>query len=214
MPDLFGLLSQYIDFFPLVALGGLLLAGLNLPVSEDLIIITGALLSYKKPELLIYNLLAIYLGAISTDYLVYWVGRKVRSGASKYKFFSRMIPEKALNKMQRYLDKYGIFTFIVCRFIPFGVRNTLFFTAGFSQLRFKLFVIFEGIAAMISINTLFFLTYRFGEEIRKPFKIAGIILFIALVSCILSLIVRLFVMWRRNRRKAIADAEKASRGTE
>ena len=199
MPDIFALLSEHVQFFPLVALGSLLLAGLSLPVSEDLIIITGALLSHEEPKILVYNLIAIYLGAIITDYFVYWLGRRVRSGAAKTNLFVQIVPEKALNKMHYFLDKYGIFTFIVCRFIPFGVRNTLCFTAGFSRLRLKIFAIYEFVAAMISVNTLFFLTYRFGEGIKKPLKIAGIILFVFLVSALISIIIRLIVLWRRKK---------------
>ena len=205
--NLFALLQEYIEFFPFVALGGLLLAGINLPISEDLIIITGALLSYKEPDLLVYNLLAIYIGVISTDFFVYWVGRRVRSGASKTGFFARHVPEKTLDKMHYFLDKYGIFTFIVGRFIPFGVRNTMFFSAGFFQLRFKFFVIYDIIAAMISINTLFFLTYNFGEEAKKPLKIAGIILFVAIVSGFISMIIRVFIKWRKRKAAKEASAE-------
>ena len=195
MPDFFAILNQYIDYFPLVAFLGLLLAGLNLPVSEDLIIITGAILCHKKPSIMPATLVSIYIGVILTDFFVYWVGTKVRKGTGKIKFFARMIPEKAMDKMHDNLNKYGIFTFVVCRFIPFGVRNTLFFTSGFFNLRLRLFILFDVIAAMISVNTLFFLTYRFGEGVRKPIKIAGIILFIALVSCIISLVVRFIVEW-------------------
>ena len=201
MPDIFALLQEYVVYFPLVAFISLLLAGLHLPISEDLIIITGALLSSGDGSILVYNLAAIYLGAIASDFFVYWVGRQVREGASKTRFLSRMVPERALEKMHYYLDKYGIFTFIVCRFIPFGIRNTLFFTAGFFKLRFRFFVICDIIAAMISINTLFFVTYYFGEAAQKPIKIAGIVLFIVLVSLIISLIIRLVVLWRRRRQR-------------
>jgi len=101
--------------------------------------------------------------------------------------------------MKYFLDKYGIFTFIVGRFIPFGVRNTMFFSAGFFQLKFKLFIVYDIVAAMISVNTLFFITYRFGEAAKKPFKIAGIILFVALVSGLISMIIRFIIKWRRRR---------------
>jgi membrane protein DedA with SNARE-associated domain len=197
MPDIFSLLNDYLHFFPLVALLGLCLGALNLPVSEDLIIITGALLSYEKPSNLVYNLVAIYIGVISTDYFVYWVGTRVRRGASKSGFLTRFVPEKALEKMHYYMDKYGIFTFIVCRFIPFGVRNTLFFTSGFFRLRLKVFALYEFIAAMISINTLFFLVYNFGDEVKRPLKIAGIIIFVVFVSIIITLIIRFIVTWQK-----------------
>ena len=197
MLDIFILLSEYIEFFPLVALFGLFLGGINFPVSEDLIIITGALLSYEEPTRLVYNLIAIYIGVIATDFFVYWIGAKARGGAAKNSYFTRLFPEKALYKMHYFLDKYGIFTFIVCRFIPFGIRNTLFFTSGFFKLRFRVFIVYDIIAAMISVNTLFFLTYHFGESAKRPLKIAGVILFVAIVSGLVSLIVRLIVMWRR-----------------
>ena len=202
MHGFYELLYQYVDFFPLVALFGLLLAGLNLPVSEDLIIITGAIVCHKKLSLLPLTLAALYTGIIATDFFQYWIGTLVRRGTGKTKFFSRMIPDKALHKMHRYLDKYGIFTFIVGRFVPFGVRNTLFFTSGFFNLKFRSFVLYDLVAAMISVNTLFFLVFSFGEVVEKPIKIAGIVLFIAISSAIISLIVRSIISWRKGKANA------------
>ena len=200
MPSfIFVFLNKYIVFYPLVALVGLLLAGFNLPISEDLIIITGALLSQERPDLLVDTLVAIYIGAIVSDFFVYWVGTKVRKGASKTQFFLRVVPKKALDKMHYHLDRHGIFTFIVCRFIPFGVRNTLFFTAGFFNLSFRVFALYDIIAAMISINTLFFLTYHFGEAARRPIKIAGIVLFVLLISLLISLLIRLIVLLKKSK---------------
>ena len=199
MPDIFALLGEYVEFFPLMAFFGLLLAALSVPISEDLIIISGALLSHEDPGLLLYNLLAIYCGVIAGDFFAYWIGTRAGSGAAKTSFFTRLIPEKVLKKMHYFMDKYGIFTFIVGRFIPFGVRNSLFFSAGFFRLRFKLFVVYDIVAAMISVNTLFFLVYHFGETIQRPIKIAGVALFILVVSGSISLIIRLIVLWRRRR---------------
>ena len=203
MPDIFALLLQYYTYYPLVAFIGLLLAACNIPISEDLVIITGALLSHGKSSNMIHILIALYFGVIIGDFFVYWVGTKVRKGASKIKFFVDVVPKKHLEKMHYYLDKYGIFTFIVCRFIPFGVRNVLFFTSGFFNLRLKVFALYDIIAAMISINTLFFLTYNFGEEAQRPIKIAGIVLFFLLVSGVISLIIRLIVMLRKRRNPPI-----------
>jgi len=211
MPDFFAILSQYIDYFPLVAFFGLLLAGLNLPISEDLIIITGALLSNEKPSILVPSLIAIFIGIVITDFFVYWIGGRARSGAAKTVFFTKLVPEKALDKMYYYLDKYGIFTFIVCRFIPFGVRNTLFFTSGFFKLRLRIFIIYDVIAAFISMNTLFFLTYKFGDNARKPIKIAGIVLFIFVISALVSIIIRFIVIWRR--RTPIEPPDPAEQNT-
>jgi membrane-associated protein len=199
MPDFLAFLSGYIQYYPLAALVCLLLAGCNIPISEDLIIITGAILSAEKPFLLLPNLVAIFIGVIASDFLVYWIGRRVRKGTMKSGYFSALIPERAMEKMHNKLDKYGIFTFIVCRFIPFGVRNTLFFTSGFFSLRLRVFALYDIIAAMISVNTLFFLAYFLGDDVKRPLKIAGIALFILLVSGVVMLIVRIVIMWKRKK---------------
>jgi membrane protein DedA with SNARE-associated domain len=199
MPDFYAFLSGYIEYFPLVALICLLLAGCNIPISEDLIIITGALLSHEKPSILVSNLIAIYIGVIASDFFVYWVGTRVRKGTAKSSFFSALVPERAMERMRHKLDKYGIFTFIVCRFIPFGVRNTLFFTSGFSNLHLRIFSLYDIIAAMISVNTLFFLAYFLGDEVKKPLKIAGVVLFVLFVSGVIMLFVRIVVLWKRKK---------------
>jgi membrane protein DedA with SNARE-associated domain len=179
VPDFFAVLGQYLNYFPLLAFVCLLLAGLNLPFSEDIIIITGALLCRNTPSLLLPSLPAIYGGVIASDFISYWIGTRMRKGAFKSKRIMKLAPEAKLEKMRRYLDRYGILTFIVCRFIPFGIRNTLFITSGLTGLKLRLFALYDITAAAISVNTLFFLVYAFGDSIEKPFKIAGIVLLAA-----------------------------------
>ncbi|MDR1178960.1 MAG: DedA family protein [Spirochaetales bacterium] len=198
--DIFGTLSQYIDFFPLLALVCLLLAGLNVPMSEDIIIITGALLCRKDPDIMVSTLAAIYAGVIISDFMVYWIGTRIRRGVAKTSLMKKVITEKRLNKIHYYLDKFGIFTFIVCRFIPFGVRNSLFMASGILNLRLRTFSLYDITAACISTNTLFFLVYFLGEQIEKPFKTAGIILFTLLVGLIIFFISRLIITWRNELR--------------
>jgi membrane protein DedA with SNARE-associated domain len=200
MPDFFIFFGRYIEFFPLAALICLILAGLNIPISEDLIIIAGALVSQADRSLLVPSLLAIYAGVIISDFMVYFIGALIRKGTIKGKFTSRILSLKLAERIRHALDKHGILTFIVCRFIPFGVRNTLFITSGFFGLPFRRFALYDLIAISISTNTLFFLVYIFGEEMKKPAKAVGIVLFIFLVSGILALIIRLIIVWKNKRR--------------
>jgi membrane protein DedA with SNARE-associated domain len=195
---IFGYLREYIDFFPLVVFICLLLAGLNLPVSEDLLIISSAILARADRDLLVPGLIAIYSGVIISDFMVYWIGTRIKKGVSKSKFISKVLTPQKLDRMRYYLDKYGIFTFIACRFIPFGVRNTLFMASGIIGLRIYIFALYDIIAAIISTNTLFFLIYHLGEELEKPFKVVGIILFIILVAITGLIVTRLFIKWKKS----------------
>jgi membrane protein DedA with SNARE-associated domain len=191
MPDFIVWISQYTEYFPVAAFFLLLLAGLYLPVSEDLIIITGALLCRGDPPLLVPVWIATYIGVLVSDYIPYFLGKFIRKGAIKSSFVTKLFSEKKLDRMHHYLEKYGIFTFIVGRFIPFGVRNTLFLTSGFFGLGLRRFALYDITAATISVNTLFFLSYYFGESVEKPFHAVGLILLIILFFMVVFIIFRL-----------------------
>ena len=199
MIDIVAKIGEYIQYFPLVAFIALLLAGLSVPVSEDLIVITGALICQETPSMLVPTFVALYAGIAISDYFPYFLGICIRKGTIKINFITRFFSQKKTDKMYRYMEKYGIFTFIVGRFIPFGVRNTMFMTAGFFNLKLRRFALYDITAVTISLSTLFFLAYHFGEAIEKPFQVIGIILFVLLLSTITFIIIYIV----RNMRKKI-----------
>jgi membrane protein DedA with SNARE-associated domain len=209
MLDILAWLGQYIEFFPIAAFFCLLLAGCNFPISEDLIIITGALICQEKPSMLVPVFTAIYAGAVISDYFPYFLGKYIRKGTIKLRFVVRLTSSKRVERMHRYLDKYGIFTFIVCRFIPFGVRNTLFLSSGFFNLRLRRFALYDTIAATISVSTLFFLTYYFGESIEKPFYAVKIALFVLLLSTVVFIIFRIIRSIVYRRKEALSKTPEA-----
>jgi membrane protein DedA with SNARE-associated domain len=109
------------------------------------------------------------------------------------KWFRKTLSDRKMLIIQKYLHKYGILTFIICRFIPFGVRNMLFMSSGFSKMDYKLFAIYDLIAATISTTTLYFLIYYLGISVEKPLKMAGIILFVILIAILVTLFLNFFV---------------------
>jgi len=182
MFDIFARVSQYVEYYPFAAFAALMLAGLNIPISEDLIIITGALICQGNPSMLLPVFAATYAGVVISDYFPYLLGKYIRKGTIKSNFITRFFSPRKIVKLHRYLEKYGIFTFIAGRFIPFGVRNTMFMTAGLFGLRLRRFALYDTVAATISVSTLFFLAYHFGEAVEKPFQAVGITLFVLLIS--------------------------------
>ncbi|MDR2470499.1 MAG: phosphatidylserine decarboxylase [Treponema sp.] len=191
--DLFGSLSQYVQFYPLAALAGLFLAGCNIPLSEDLIIITGALICQARPALLVPSLLALYVGVIGSDFLSYYIGTLIRKGAIRAASIAVLLSPANLERVHRHLDRHGFLTFIICRFIPFGARNTLFMASGFLGLPLRRFALYDITAALISVNTIFFLAWQFGDDMRNPIRVAGIALSALLALTVLALLVRFLV---------------------
>jgi len=183
-----------------------MLAGLCVPISEDLIIITGALICQEKPSLLVPIFAATYAGVVISDYFPYILGRYIRKGTIKAKFLTQLFSPRKIVSIHRYLDKYGIFAFIVGRFIPFGVRNTMFMTSGLFGLRLWRFALYDTTAATISVCTLFFLAYHFGEAVGKPFKAVGIILFILFLSMITFLVINIIRNVKKKEKEHLAKS--------
>ncbi|MFA5249967.1 MAG: DedA family protein [Parachlamydiales bacterium] len=145
--------------------GALLLSGLNIPFSEDLLIIGSALLaSVIVPQNVYLIYLWVFLGCFFSDPLSYFLGRIMGVKLLKYKWFKKTLPDARLKKVTSFLQKYGFWTFLVGRFVPFGIRNCLFLTAGIGKMPFSRFALTDLFASLLSSSSLFFLAYTFGKS--------------------------------------------------
>src|SRR3990167_9288692 len=142
--------AHYIIFFSLI------LAGFSVPISEDLMIILGATLAatvIPKNTTILFT--SIFLGAYISDWMVYFIGSILGIKLWRYRWFKKTFPKKKLAKIKLFYKKYGFYTLLIGRFIPFGVRNCLFFTAGISKMNKIKFGISDGIACFTSNIVLF-----------------------------------------------------------
>jgi len=179
-------LQAHINNVPLFVFVALLLGGFNLPISEDFLIIMSAALCQTKTASIPIFYSAIFFGALLSDYLVYFWGYLLKRGSISNRFFKKFIKKERTTRISKALNKYGIFAYIIIRFIPFGVRNIMTMTSGFVGVKFYKFMIFDAIATLCSTSTLFWLVYFFGKQEGGMYiKIFGISLFVCfLVLCI------------------------------
>ncbi|RLA20489.1 MAG: DedA family protein, partial [Gammaproteobacteria bacterium] len=92
MEELIQIIQANIQYAHFIIFGALLLAGLNIPVSEDAMLFIAAILASSHPEYLIHLFLGVYLGAYFSDLICYGLGRKVGPKLFKIKFFAGMVP--------------------------------------------------------------------------------------------------------------------------
>jgi len=175
-------IGNYITYFPLVAFIGLILGGFNLPISEDVLVAMSAFLSHGKKASIPHFLSALYAGAIISDCMVYFWGRLIAKGTISVRLFSKVITKENTYRLLKALQKHGIFTYIVCRFIPFGVRNAVSMTSGFVKYPFYKFFIYDSIAAICNITVLYSLVYCFGRRGGDFMKIFGIVMFVLFLA--------------------------------
>ncbi|SCA62793.1 Uncharacterized protein SCG7109_AD_00340 [Chlamydiales bacterium SCGC AG-110-M15] len=165
-------LSPFIDFLNAHAVdahwwifGALILAGFNVPISEDLMLITsGVLASTVVPENTYKLFIAVFLGCYLSDWIAYWLGRILGGKLLEMRWFAKSFKKDRLAQIRYYYQSYGFLTLLFGRFIPFGIRNCLFITAGLSKMHFGKFLISDGIACITSNTVLFCLAYSFGKN--------------------------------------------------
>lgn len=167
----------------------LMLAGLNIPISEDIILLTsGVIASICIPEETLHLFCWVFAGCWLSAWEAYAIGRFFGPKIYDIRWFRHIITKERIERLHHYYEKFGVFTFIVGRFIPGGVRNALFMTAGLGKMPFWKFILRDGFACLISSTVIFSLGYSLGQNyhvVLHYFKtyneiVVGIILLVIL----------------------------------
>lgn len=201
-------ISQNIEWAPYVCFIALLLAGVNIPISEDVLIIACALLAAQQPDYTLPLFMGIFWGAYIGDQFSFAIGRILGPKIWSHRFFRRMVKPEKVEKVRNYFHKYGAATLIIGRFIPFGVRNALFITAGLTKVKFRRFAMHDFIACLISNTTLFSLTYYLGDYIAQMLKKYQFLLLIIVLLVVAALLLRRHIKKKRAGKKIVEELNK------
>jgi membrane protein DedA with SNARE-associated domain len=184
--------------FPII-----LLAGLNIPISVDLIILAAAFLAatvIPQHAWLLY--LSIFFGCYFSAWLSYWVGRLAGQKLCRYRWFNKLLPPERLDKTQHFYQKYGFWTLLIGRFIPFGVRNCIFMASGMSRFHFGKFALWDFIACGVWSFSVFYLFFTVGQHYQVVWhyvKTFNLLIFAAFSVTLIGFI------WYKRRKKQISQ---------
>lgn len=161
------------------------LAGLNIPISIDLMIILVAITASRSAHLKWQLFAGFFLGCILAAWISYGLGRYLGP-----KLTSKLLPDSKQEKIAALLKKYGAASFFIGRFIPFGFRNCLFMTAGLSKYRFMKFALIDALACLIWSSVFFSLFFSLGasfDEMKGVLKIINLSIVAALGVTVIGL---------------------------
>ena len=100
-----------------------------------------------------------------------------------------MVKRDSVHKLHSFYEKYGVLTLIFGRFIPFGVRNGLFLTAGIGKMKPLKFALSDLLAASISCTVFFSLYYKYGTSVVEIIKKSNYLIFsVAIIFAIFMII--------------------------
>ena len=175
--EIFIYIQDNVAYAPFLIFGLLVMAGINLPISEDAMLFISALLAKQNPDQAISLFLGTYLGIYVSDLISYTLGWFLGPKLWKIPYLKKISGPEKVAKLGKFYQKNGLLTLLVGRFIPFGVRNALFITAGISKMNFAKFALFDLTAVTVSCSLYFSLYYTFGMDIIEYVKRGNIILF-------------------------------------
>jgi membrane protein DedA with SNARE-associated domain len=199
----------------------LLLCGFGLPMPEDVVLVTGGVLAWLASPLdevsfhaMIHDdgflvMVVIGLGGIlAGDSVIYWLGRLFGSHIAEHRFLRRVVPPDKMERVETMLRRRGRVVVTIARFLP-GLRAPTYFTVGHSRLPYWQFLLFDGLAALVSAPLWVALGFWFGSDIERAAREAtrfGHYVLLALGVVLAALAIR----WLQARRSARSVSARLS----
>jgi len=171
--------------------GILIACGFGFPMPEDVVLISGGILSsHGVTDVYVVNAICM-AGVLIGDGTIFFLGRNYGQSLRARKFFRRIISEKNDQRVASIISKYGDKVIFMARFMP-GLRTPTFFTCGTYQVKPWKFFLLDGFASLISVPVWIHVGYLFGqnlEELEKLVRKMQTGLYVTLFAVILIFIV-------------------------
>ncbi len=172
----------------------------GLPISEEVVIISAGLMAYiaSRPDLyppvkestdfmtVHTTALVCFLSVFLSDFLVFSLGRFL-SGSMKSKYLDRFVSPKKMEKISKWINRYGYLYPAVFRFLP-GLRFPGHLSSGFFKIPFSQFILVDGLAATLTVPTQVIIIGIFGHTIIEHLKI-----FISALAFLMTAFIALFI---------------------
>ena len=143
-----------------------------------------------------------FVGVLMGDSIIFYLGLKYGRKLTKKWFFHKLLPDDRLDAVKKKFHDRGNKLIFAARFMP-GLRAPIFFSAGTLHLPYRVFVFYDGLAALISVPLIIGAVYYFGDELDKVVRVITRVehsIFFVLISLLFIALVRWYITHRRLKR--------------
>jgi membrane protein DedA with SNARE-associated domain len=193
--------TMLIQNFPYLGLFILLILGtLGLPFPEDGILLLSGFLTAHQLIKPLPAFLVIYSGLLTTDFLLYSVGKKYGRRLVEHKRFQRIITNDRLAKLEEKFKKWGALVVFFGRHL-LGLRAQIFLVAGVMRISWKKFLMVDATSTLLTITLWGGLGYAGGNSIqtlRKDITRIETIIVVTLTILVVSAIFLKYFKGSRN----------------
>ena len=152
---------------------GLLACGLGLPLPEEFFLVMSGYISYldgvKDIPGLVPMLIVTWLAIGGGDFLAFSVGRRWGDRVFQTALMKRLISEAGRARAEVFLNRFGNRTIFAARFLP-GIRMPTYLLCGTLGVAAGTFVLWDGLAMLISVPTQVVLTWHYGAVLDDALR--------------------------------------------
>ncbi|MCY3018545.1 MAG: DedA family protein [Planctomycetota bacterium] len=153
----------------------LMLCGVGFPLPEEATFLAAGYAAAKMQihhhDLGILCLIGL-VGILGGDCVPFVLGRRVGMDFLRHPYLAKLLTPKRIARAQVFFRKHGAKTVFCARFVA-GLRMPTFFLAASMGVRFRTFLFWDLMGALISCPTSIYLAYKLGplaEQILVQYK--------------------------------------------
>ncbi len=145
-----------------IIFGILVACGLGLPLPEDIPLVAAGYLVWDGTLTWFGSFVVTMAGVILGDTVLFWIGRKFGMRLLDPRRKKPFFPPDRVRRVKAYFRKYGDKIVFFARFVA-GFRAVAFFMAGAMKMPYRRFVLFDGLAALLSVPIWIVIGYGMGH---------------------------------------------------
>ena len=148
----------------------------------DTLLFTAGLLASQGQLNVVVIVVGSFVAAVAGNQVAYVLGN--RAGPALFKPGSKLFKAEYVERANEYFDKFGSRTIVLARFVP-AVRTFAPILAGIGTMRYRTFVTFNVVGALLWAVGVTLLGYTLGKTVHGIDKyLLPVILVIAAVSAV------------------------------
>jgi membrane protein DedA with SNARE-associated domain len=189
-------LPQWLHHAPLaVLLAALVVAGLGVPIPEDVVLLTAGALAQGSSWDLVGVTLLCAGGVLAGDSLLFLNARRLgREGTNGW--LGRLLPEARRQRLTALFARRGAAVVFVARHVA-GLRAPVFALAGINGMPLRTFLFWDALGACVSVPVMVLLGHAFADHLDRVRAGAAHIEHWLLAAAGLALAVYGLVSWLR-----------------
>ncbi len=184
--------------------GLLLVAGVGVPIPEELTQLTAGVLSHEGYLRLAIAMPVAWAGILAGDTVLFVIARRLGPRALEWRPVRRVLTPARREKLDRHFARHAFLTVAVARHTG-GIRFAAFALAGASRVRISTFVVADGLSALASVPIVVGAGYFFAHHLgtaRRDIRIFEL-------SVLVVVLVAAWVVVRIRRRRRARAGEPA-----